>query len=246
MELHLAIKQVIETDGENIVKEPRLVNILSDFQAYDSIPASKYILRAIVADGYAECMLSIGSWNTKCLALVEKFVNETGFHAEYADLIFQSIAFGLGWKKEVETKNAQSNNPITSSSSSKLTTSNPQQSNKPWAKMTAEEKECHVLSLLEWNITIPEIEAKSGLILDNFSVDIKSASSFYINYEVSGKLKKSARMNLQYAIYNKKNKVVDKDFFMFYYSANYKGFHVERRPFNRRISDISKILIFEG
>ena len=46
MDLHLALKNIIQTEGENIIKDTKIIHILNDFNAFQNIPASKYILRA--------------------------------------------------------------------------------------------------------------------------------------------------------------------------------------------------------
>ena len=97
MELHLALKNIIKTDGVSILYEPRLVNILCDFQAFDSIPASKYMLRAIIDDGYTKKLTQIGAWNHQAQSLCSQFSNITGFLPDVSWTIFTSIAFGLGW-----------------------------------------------------------------------------------------------------------------------------------------------------
>lgn len=97
MELHKAIKSIIDTDGVEIIKDTRLVNILGDLRTFDSIPASKYILRAIIADGYAQKLLSIGTWNDESERLCNQFILTTGFQNDYVLTVFQSLAFGLGY-----------------------------------------------------------------------------------------------------------------------------------------------------
>lgn len=97
MELHKAIRNIVETEGKEIVKDARLVNILSDFRAFDAIPASKYILRAVIADGYAQKLLSIGAWNDKSDNLCTQFAALTGFQYDLAYEIFHCLAYGLGY-----------------------------------------------------------------------------------------------------------------------------------------------------
>lgn len=50
IELHNALKNIIQSEGQDILKETRRVNILNDFNAYQKISTSKYILRAIIAE----------------------------------------------------------------------------------------------------------------------------------------------------------------------------------------------------
>lgn len=105
MPLHIALRNIIQTDGNNIITELRLINILDDFHAFDAIPASKYILRAIIADGYSSKLLSIGDWSNEAQSLSLRFATNTGFVAQYVNILFQSIAYGLGWIVEIGDDN---------------------------------------------------------------------------------------------------------------------------------------------
>lgn len=102
MPLHIALKNVIQTHGEDIIKDVKLVNILDDFHAYDEFPVARYILRSIIADGYSSKLYSIGQWNSKALQLESKFVSTTGFIPNHVNRIFKSFAFGFGWINELE------------------------------------------------------------------------------------------------------------------------------------------------
>lgn len=108
MELHKALRAVIQTEGETIITEARLVNILDDFKAYTEMPTAKYILRAIIADGFAQKFLLIGKWNNDAINLATRFAATTGFMPDAVDILFKSIAFGLGWIKKCETSTAPS------------------------------------------------------------------------------------------------------------------------------------------
>lgn len=101
MELHKALQHIIQTEGQDILKETRLINILDDFNAYQDIPASKYILRAIIAEGYTSKLLALGKWDNNTEMLSQKFSAMTGFIPESVSIIFQSIAFGLGWVSSI-------------------------------------------------------------------------------------------------------------------------------------------------
>lgn len=102
MELHKAIKSVLETDGIEILKDVRLINILSDLQSFETMPACKYILRSVIADGYAQKLIAIGAWNHQSENLCSQFIAMTGFQVDYARAVFQSLAFGLGYIVSVD------------------------------------------------------------------------------------------------------------------------------------------------
>ena len=121
MELHKALQHIIQTEGQDIIKEIRLVNILDDFNAYQDIPASKYILRAIIAEGYTNKLLALDKWDNNAVMLSQKFSTITGFIPESVSIIFQSLAYGLGWKNSIQSNpnSTNSNSPFTSNKNSK-------------------------------------------------------------------------------------------------------------------------------
>ena len=51
MELYYALKKVVELQTEDILKDVKLINILSDFKDYDDMPSSKYILKYMINEG---------------------------------------------------------------------------------------------------------------------------------------------------------------------------------------------------
>lgn len=107
MELYLALKTIIETDGPDIIKETRIVNILDDFKAFDSYPSTKYILRAIINEGYGNKLLSYGKWDAQTLSLMHNFVAATGFQIDMVNIVFQSLAYALGYINSINLKITQ-------------------------------------------------------------------------------------------------------------------------------------------
>lgn len=100
MKLYEAVKQAIEANGTDIVKDTRLVDILDGLHAYDDIPSAKRVLQSVITDGYCGKLLDIGEWNVWCNGLVERFVSETGVQKAVAELVFKSLAYGIGWIKD--------------------------------------------------------------------------------------------------------------------------------------------------
>lgn len=111
MELHKAIRTVVETDGQDIIKETRIVNILDDFKSFDSCPSTKYILKAIISEGYASKLLSLGKWNTQTVSLIHNFVGATGFQPDMVNLVFESLAYALGYINSINLKNIKIPSP---------------------------------------------------------------------------------------------------------------------------------------
>lgn len=97
MELHKALRHVIQAEGTGIVKDLRLANILSDLNAYDQIQGAKYILRAIINDNYTTQLLQLGKYDYRYNNLVQHFISSTGFDSSNATQVFNALVFGLGW-----------------------------------------------------------------------------------------------------------------------------------------------------
>lgn len=111
MELHQALKHIIKCEGQDILTDLRLINILSDLNAYENIQGSKYILRAIIDDGVASSFKQQGGFTTKAQDIAKRFYTTTGFNEDAVIRIFDSMAFGLGWINSMPPRSPQPNNP---------------------------------------------------------------------------------------------------------------------------------------
>ena len=194
MELYKALRKIIQTEGQDILNEPRLVNILDDFNAYQDIPGSKYIVRAINTDGYTAKLLSIGKWNADAEQLANKFAMITGFVPESVSVICHSIAYGLGWINAIQLHSKNSNN-TTQSTSNKIS------------------KEEELLNKIEINTS-----GQNGrkVIAKNFSCRINSVTSFTLFCEFhKSHPKKDGTMH--YALYDFKGRIMDEGYFGWVY-----------------------------
>lgn len=97
MELHQALKHIIKSEGVGVLTEPRLIHILLDLNACDNIRGSKYIIRAMIDEGYITLFKQIGSLNNQANDLIRRFYMTTGFNQDAVVEIFNAFAFGLGW-----------------------------------------------------------------------------------------------------------------------------------------------------
>lgn len=97
MELHLALKNIVNLSGTSILKEQRLVNILADFNAYGDVPSAKFIIKTIIDEGYMEKLLANGKWDLNCDKLVGQFATMTGIVKDNVNYVFESLGYSLGW-----------------------------------------------------------------------------------------------------------------------------------------------------
>lgn len=99
MELHKAIKEIIDSKGPEMICNIQIINYLLDYQAFKEKPATKLILRAIIDSGYAENILALCSntgWEPKFKQYQHDFIDSCGYKEELAAYVFDSIAYGLG------------------------------------------------------------------------------------------------------------------------------------------------------
>lgn len=181
MELHKALQHIIQTEGQDILKETRLVNILDDFNAYQDIPASKYILRAIIAEGYTTKLLALGKWDNNAEVLSQKFSAMTGFIPESVSIIFQSIAWGLGWVNSFNQN--QSRNGENQQNQSQSRSPQPVRPTIQfgWRKdMTEDEKEEYLFSLMEYDNSK---ESQLHVKLENLSFEVNEDEEIEITCE---------------------------------------------------------------
>ena len=195
----MALKKIIEADGTDIINDVRLVNILCDFKAFDDIPASKYILRAIINDGYSKKLNAIGEWNAKADALCDQFTKSTGFQSDYVYTIFQSFAYGLGWINQIN-----SNIPSIQQKQTPPCSPSKQHIQKQTIK---EQEEASLLSKVE---LLNDIKALTGLEICNISFNILEKNYFKLNCEIKGKIdiKCHADFYIKVVLYDNKNAIL--------------------------------------
>lgn len=198
MSIQDAVKKVIDDNGIEVVNNDNFINMLSDYGAFDTIPLLKYILNSVIKDGYLKQMLAIGVWNEQSENLCNRFVAKTGFQPDYVSLVFQSIAFGLGWIREIQ----MSEDAVSGEIKQQTILPNKEE---PVVLVTDKEKADFLLSKTEF---VNDMKAETGLELTNLSFDICDNCSFYINFEINGKIKKNVKdVGIDLMVYNDKNKV---------------------------------------
>lgn len=181
MELHKALQHIIQTEGQDILKETRLVNILDDFNAYQDIPASKYILRAIIAEGYTTKLLALGKWDNNAEVLSQKFSAMTGFIPESVSIIFQSIAWGLGWVNSFNQNQSRNGENQQNQSQSRSPQPVRPTIQSGWRKdMTEDEKEEYLFSLMEYDNSK---ESQLHVKLENLSFEVNEDEEIEITCE---------------------------------------------------------------
>lgn len=201
MELHLAIKNILKYQGEDFLLDPKMINALIDFQAYDQHPALKNIFRTLHQDGYIKKVKDAGKWDASCDQIVYEIERDYAFPKDFIEYILKSIAVGLDYNCIL---------PKLSSSHQSYPNINQQAPTHPikqWSNMTSKEKEKFLNSFVEIRPSNCGLEYVSVYLADRSGIYSKNDVHFDINYELKGKLTKSISINFMYAVFDKANRI---------------------------------------
>lgn len=182
MELHLAIKNILKYQGEDFLLDPKMINALIDFQAYDQHPALKNIFRTLHQDGYIKKVKDAGKWDASCDQIVYEIERDYAFPHDLVDLLLKSVAVGLGFpcklpiisKVNSKPKNSQKATPV----------------KRTWSKMSQSEKENFVKNLIIVDVSFRVFGVKP----EDLTVVISEGADswFNLNYDVKGVIQNTA------------------------------------------------------
>lgn len=222
MELHKALKNIVNLSGVSILKEQRLVNILADFNAYEDVPSAKFIIKTIIAEGYMERLIANGKWDSNCDKLIDQFAAMTGVVKDNVSYVFESLGFSLGWIVNpviflTQTQVSVSNNSTTSKGSG-----------------------------LHCSFECGNGDSLSGFVLSNPSARRLDDHKIIVACTVTGFFKKdSLSINVCCAIY--KDDIIVKNIWMStIYSINFSGFCItsEESELDTNVDEINRIVFY--
>lgn len=194
MELYTVLRNIIDVDGQDILSNIKLINVLNDFNAFNSHPATKYVLKAFIENNFIRQMLDIGNSDANISMLSLKVTNTTGFMPEVVGYVIQSLKYGLRWSDDIPVIYNGQQQPLFPSQYSAST---------HFKNLSKNEQEKFLSKLIHIE---PYIEAKYNMkVKANASI---SYSTLYVNIEVSGKLEQND-LSLFIAIYNKQGEFKD-------------------------------------
>jgi len=93
MKLSEAIQKIVSDNGVEILKERRLVALLSDFKAFDDMQYAKNILKQVYADNFGEQILDVYQSNdvAKANALISNLSDNLGYDEDKLAEIFSGF-----------------------------------------------------------------------------------------------------------------------------------------------------------
>lgn len=101
MKLQDAISSIIELKSTSILNNVLVLNILSDYNAFDEVPSSKNVLKNVISEGYMEKILFAHDNQLDLLCSSQTYINELyekyGFRKDSSVYVVNSILIGLGY-----------------------------------------------------------------------------------------------------------------------------------------------------
>lgn len=110
MELHKAIKAIIEKFGTDILSDRKFVNVLLDYYHFD-VPAKKRIVATSVEDGQLKKLANCGDVMLEINNIASYEFRINGFNEDLTKDVLVEFAKGLGKTVNVHKANLQKQNP---------------------------------------------------------------------------------------------------------------------------------------
>lgn len=113
-----ALKKVVSQFGSDVLSDMKLINMLSDYRAFDSLPAAKNILKDMIMNGHCQTICSLGKtrktffflrnnktvakpegkeWKIKLASLATSIVRQKGFEKRLVVYVIDCIIFAMQW-----------------------------------------------------------------------------------------------------------------------------------------------------
>lgn len=113
MELNIALRNLVSLQGSSILVNQSLVNYLSDFQGFETLPAAKFVVKTMLTEGYLEKIKSSYEQKLLCNNDIVLFYNELrniyAFRDEVVSYVLNQIESALNWEITVFPVNSYNN-----------------------------------------------------------------------------------------------------------------------------------------
>lgn len=266
MKLYEAIQTIVQEFGKEIVTNAKVINVFSDYNAFEESKTFKVILKNLIAEGYMDQLMYVRDWANSQNRIINNFIAATSFNEANASYVINCLAYGLGYTKTVpvysqsaptqqtgtsSTPNyntraqSSSNNALTTVQGIKLDKTESQFDN---LSETAQRKykeaaEAYLESIVEFKSDFEKdlgIKLQTTVGYDGYQVMPR--------FEITGKIKVKYDYGIQFVIllYDTSDRVMAKD--ELYVGTKRKAFEVCESSFTssvfHKVSNIKRIVVY--
>lgn len=97
MELHIAIRELIDSYGIDYLCNEQIVNALDDFHVFNENPAERNVMRILIQEGYAKRILNSGGRTLEIQNLWYEIERDYAINRRLARHVVESMAYGVGY-----------------------------------------------------------------------------------------------------------------------------------------------------
>lgn len=266
MKLYEAIKTIVHEFGKEIVTNAKVINVFSDYNAFEESKTFKVILKNLIVEGYMDQLMYVRDWGNSQDRIINNFIAATSFNEANASYVINSLAYGLGYTKVVPvySQSAPTQQTGISSTPNYNTRAQSPSKNSPTTVQgikldktesqfdnlseTAQRKykeaaEAYLESIIEFK---SDFEKDLGIKLQT-TVGY-DGSEVMPRFEITGKIKVKYDYSIQFVIllYDTSNRVMAKD--ELYVGKKRKAFEVCESSFTssvfHKVSNIKRIVVY--
>lgn len=101
--LKSTIKSLIQKNGIQYIYEHQFINVLSDLQAFVDNPATKFVLKTVIQEGFAKNLQSHSQNESDTTIFAERLMEELytkfGFRKDISIIVLNALLYALGHKE---------------------------------------------------------------------------------------------------------------------------------------------------
>lgn len=189
--LKIILKKLLETYNIDLLKDVRFINILDDLHLFcNNNQDLKVILRIAIQKNSLHRFSKIGELNEEAKKFISYFALYNGFREDRVYMVFNSLAFGLGWE--------------TGKSSRKHSTPIVDEISKWSDKMSEDETDEFFLSITEYDNSKEKL---LGVSMSNLGFSVEFGVTLSITCEIKHIKETEIRWpSLHYGIFNHKGR----------------------------------------
>ena len=266
MKLYEAIKTIVQEFGKEIVTNAKVINVFSDYNAFEESKTFKVILKNLIAEGYMDQLIYVRDWANSQNRIINNFIAATSFNEANASYVINCLAYGLGYTKTVPvySQSAPTQQMGTSSTPNYNTRAQSSSKNSPTTvqgikldktesqfdnlietaqRQYKEAAEAYLESIIEFKSDFEKdlgIKLQTTVGYDGFQVMPR--------FEITGKIKVKYDYGIKFVIllYDTSNRVMAKD--ELYVGTKRKTFEVRESGFTssvfHKVSNIKRIVVY--
>lgn len=260
MKLYEAIESIVSDFGKEIITNANVINMLSDYNAFEESRTFKIIIKNLVAEGYMDQLLYMRDWSKTGERTISNFITATSFNEANVSYVIKSIAFGLGHLKTVPTYQSTATTPTAANSkqakaiitkapstqaiSLDKTHSQVERLSKAAQQKYKEAAEEYLGSIVEFKT---DFEKELGVKINSY-VELDQYGNIFPKFEIDGKIKVEYNKAIAFHVlfYDQKDRMMTEEVI---YVGKKKGiFEVAQcfiRPkYYNKVGDIKRIVVY--